>query len=232
MIKMVQRRGIALFDVDGPLRGGNIAHWPEYLAQEGLFSIVALEKVRADVIALHSKRTTYKEFAKNILNHMAQGVKGQSAKKVKAATRKFVMQPNLMKLHPHAVELVNRMNQRGISVAVTAQPHEFAEALMQILPFHMAFGTELEVVGGKYSGQVKRNLSIEKGTILKELKRHPQYWRGISYGFGDRVTDANMLRETTKPIALNPDEKMRKYAKRKKWGIAKGSNILSRIRKR
>jgi phosphoserine phosphatase len=67
---------------------------------------------------------------------------------------------------------------------------------------------------------------------VKELKQHKQYWKGISYAFGDRVTDGEMLREVKKPIALNPDERMKRYAKRKGWGIAKGTQILRRIRKR
>ena len=215
-------KGISLFDVDGPLRAGGIALWPDFLNKQGLFSNSSVERVNQDLTDFKKGKIDYHKFAIEIINHMAQGLKGHDPEKIKAASIKFATDPKMMQLHPYAVELIDRMNKRGITIAITGQPQELAEAFMHVLPFHMSIGTEFEVINGKYTGKVKRNMAIDKGFVLKELKKHPNYWRGHKYGFGDRITDQDMLKGTTKPIALNPDQHMETYSRKKGWIVAHG----------
>lgn len=163
---------------------------------------------------------------------MAKGIKGRPVARVKKASEQFVKRPELLQLHPYALNLVERMNEKGITVAITGQPQELAEALLKVLPFHMSIGTEFEVKNGHYTGKVKRNMALSKGKFLRELRKHTQYWRGISYGFADRVTDKELLESTRKPIALNPDKRMKRMAKRKGWKIANGKKVLHIIRRR
>lgn len=56
----MKRRGIAIFDVDGPVRAGGIASWPEFLLQKGLFSQSAAKKCQRDLQKLKKGEITYK----------------------------------------------------------------------------------------------------------------------------------------------------------------------------
>lgn len=249
---MNQRRGLTIFDVDGPLRSASIIAWPEFLFKKGLLPKKAVELSRKDFQEYKSKKTSFSTFARNLTDHVAQGLKGKSVKAVRTATEKFVKIQVSRELHPYTRELVERMNQRGPTIAITGQPQEFADALMKILPFYMAIGTQYEVKNGKYTGKTKRYLSLEKEAIVRELKRHPNIWKfkppgterktrwfapdrrernRESVSFGDMVTDARFMRHTKKPIALNPDKKMENLARKKGWPIVHGKQVLRRIRR-
>jgi len=224
------RRFVTLFDVDGPLRTAS-ASLAKFLLGKGLFTEHAYKKCVQDVELSKAKKITYRQITDRISNHWAEGLKGQNPVMVRKVLEEFVQTPELMNAHTYARELVERMNQRGATIAITGQPQELAEAFMKVLPFSMAFGSEFEVKNGRYTGRRKTNMALAKKAVVRELKKHPNIWGKMSYGFGDRTTDKEMLELVRKPIALNPDKKMERLAKRKGWPIVHGKQILRRIRK-
>ncbi|MBP7927687.1 HAD-IB family hydrolase [Patescibacteria group bacterium] len=81
-----------------------------------------------------------------------------------------------------------------------------------------AFGTELEVVAGLYTGAVTKVLTVEeKIEICYTLKRGKDL-RG-TYFYNDHIADLKLLDLVEFPIVVNPNLAMRKIALARGWEI-------------
>ena len=85
-------------------------------------------------------------------------------------------------------------------------------------------GTDLEEVGGEFTGKVKGIPSFKEGKVdrlnllLKQKKLTFEDFEQIFF-YSDSQNDLPLLRAVSNPVAANPDEVLKKEAVKNKWPI-------------
>ena len=73
--------------------------------------------------------------------------------------------------------------------------------------------------------------NAKKNTLLEFSKKHNIDLKK-SFAFGDSGTDAEFLYAVGKPVALNPNRKLRKIALKNKWTIlTKRDDVVGAVRR-
>jgi len=120
---------LLFFDLDGTLRGGNLAEWFGFLKSHGLIKDATWRRMLTEDRLLRSKRQNIRQFSTNIMNLYAGALKGVPITAVEHLATDFVQQPDLLKMHEFAEPLVNLMNDHCITTLVTGQPIELSRAI-------------------------------------------------------------------------------------------------------
>ena len=81
------------------------------------------------------------------------------------------------------------------------------------------FGTDAEIISGSYTGKVlgHPNFSEEKVRRIKSWIEDKSF-EGI-YAYSDSIHDLALLEFSNFPTAVNPDKKLLKIAKQRRWKI-------------
>ena len=79
----------------------------------------------------------------------------------------------------------------------------------------------LEIRNGKYTGRVKGILPYGMGKleVLRELKDKYGFDRNQSYLYANIFSDRYVMNAVERPVAVNPDSKLRAYAGKLNWNI-------------
>ena len=128
-------------------------------------------------------------------------------------------------VHPtvfkEAIERIDMHHKQGQPVyAVSATMREIVEPLAELLGLEGAVASEMEVVDGKFTGNIVRHCYGQgKADRLVEFAAE----RGIdltrSSAYSDSISDEHFLRAVGRPYAVNPDKELRKIAEAEGWGI-------------
>jgi HAD superfamily hydrolase (TIGR01490 family) len=131
--------------------------------------------------------------------------------------------PKLLdKVRPEALNLVERHRQAGrATYIVSAAPVELVDPLAHALGMTGGIGTRSEVVDGAYTGNLVGPFCYGEGKVeaITELAR----WEGLDldqcYAYSDSASDLPMLQAVGHPVAVNPDAKLDRIARREGWPI-------------
>jgi len=132
------------------------------------------------------------------------------------------MEPILRPLvYAEPLQLVAQHRARGEPVyIVSATLQEIVQAIADDLGFDGALGTVCEVVDGEYTGNAVRALHAEnKATCIRELAESHGYDLARCSAYSDSHTDLPFLEAVGRPIAVNPDRKLRQIATRRGWPV-------------
>ncbi|MCL1801102.1 MAG: HAD-IB family hydrolase, partial [Promicromonosporaceae bacterium] len=104
---------------------------------------------------------------------------------------------------------------------VTASPVEIAELIARRLGATGALGTVAETVDGVYTGRLIGDLmhGQEKADAIIALAAVENIDLDASYAYSDSLNDLPMMRLVGHPCAINPDLRLRAYAKKAGWPI-------------
>ncbi len=102
----------------------------------------------------------------------------------------------------------------------------YVELVAQKLDLDYVFATELEYLDKGFN--LEKDLlfitgKTKKETILKKFPQEMQVDWQASYAYADSYFDSDVLEMTGNPHAVNPDERLRKYALEKNWPIIEES---------
>ena len=90
------------------------------------------------------------------------------------------------------------------------------------LGFENIVATEVEVIGGVYSGKVKGMPALGEGKLSKVkewmLNNNFDDFKNVTF-YSDSMNDFPLLLAANKPIAVNPDNKLREECKKRSWEI-------------
>jgi phosphoserine phosphatase len=104
---------------------------------------------------------------------------------------------------------------------VSAAPQEIVGPLAQSLGMAGGIGTRGEVADGIYTGQLAGPFCYGTGKVeaIEELSR----WDGLDltqcYAYSDSASDLPMLHAVGHPVAVNPDKRLEREARRNGWPI-------------
>lgn len=215
--------GAAFFDVDNTLlRGASIYH----LAR-GLYARRFVTS--RDIARFAWQQGTYRVLGREDVGHMAQArqaalsfVRGHHAHELRSLGEAIFDEIIARKIWPGTQQLAQGHLDAGQQVwLVTATPVEVAEVIARRLGLTGALGTVSETVDGVYTGRlVGEPLHGQaKADAVRALAVREGIDLARSSAYSDSANDIPMLDLVGNPCAVNPDGKLRAYARAHGWRV-------------
>ena len=138
------------------------------------------------------------------------------------------MEPVLKPLvYRDPLRLVERHRTRGEPVyIVSATLQEIVDELARELGFHGAIGSTCEIADGAYTGRVLRPChGAGKAAAVRELAERDGLDLAASTAYSDSHTDLAFLEVVGKPVAVNPDRRLRRIARERGWPALEFSEL-------
>jgi HAD superfamily hydrolase (TIGR01490 family) len=212
----------AFFDVDNTvMRGASIFHLARGLYERDFFSL-------RDILGFAWQQVSFLARGEN-LEHVDQiqakalgFVAGHSVAELRAVGEEVFDEIMADKIWPGTKALAHMHLESGQRVwLVTASPVEVAEVIAHRLGLTGALGTVSEHVGGVYTGRLVG--SLLHGPAKVEAVRALAEREGLDLercsAYSDSANDIPLLSLVGNPCAINPDGKLRSYAKAHGWRV-------------
>ncbi len=124
-------------------------------------------------------------------------------------------------VYEEAVALIAEHKKAGRDVIViSSSGTEVVEPIGARLGVDLALGTQMEVVDGRYTGEILFYAYGEgKAEAMRVLAVDRGYDLAASHAYTDSATDLPMLELVGHPFAVNPDAELRKVAVERDWPI-------------
>ncbi|WP_159611951.1 HAD family phosphatase [Glutamicibacter sp. JC586] len=104
---------------------------------------------------------------------------------------------------------------------VTATPLEVANVISDRLGLSGALGTVVESRDGLYTGALASPIlhAAEKAQAVRSLAKARGISLSRSWAYSDSYNDVPLLEAVGHPVCINPDARLRAYAKRRGWQV-------------
>lgn len=214
-------KSAAFFDLDKTILGLNSAlAFTKSFYDEGLIdrSEVARSAYRQFVFSLGSADAAQTEKMRQYLSGL---VKGWDVEQLQAIVAQSIDAKVMPSVHAEALELISKHKQSGHDVVViSASGDEIVQPISKLLEADYAIGTELEIVDGRYTGEMKFYAYGEaKAVAIRESAQKHGYDLSQCYAYSDSITDLPMLEAVGLPHAVNPDAELKQIAMARGWPI-------------
>lgn len=126
------------------------------------------------------------------------------------------------RVRPESRKLVAMHHEAGRDTwIVSASPHNIVEPLAASLGMTGAIGTEGEVIGGRFTGQLGGPFIYGPGKAqaIEKLASDQGYDLDRSYAYSDSISDLPMMELVGHPVAVNPDSELAAIARERGWPI-------------
>jgi HAD superfamily hydrolase (TIGR01490 family) len=125
-------------------------------------------------------------------------------------------------IFPQSIKLIKTYIKQGCEVVLTSSSiFEIVDELKKYLFLKFTISTKLEIIDGKYTGRVLGKIPYgeNKVTAVKNFLNNNGFVLEKSYAYADHYSDLPLLDTVTNPVVINPDRRLRKIAKERKWNI-------------
>lgn len=155
---------------------------------------------------------------RQFLSSMVKGWEVAQVSQIVGETLHQLIEPTV---YAEAVALIEEHKQAGRDVViVSASGAEVAEPIAAMLGADHVIATRMEVVDGRYTGDVAFYAFGEnKATAIRELAEEKGYDLAESYAYSDSITDAPMLDLVGHGHVVNPDRTLRRIAADHGWEV-------------
>ena len=152
------------------------------------------------------------------LSALCAGWPVDQVKAIVAETLDEIVEPTI---YEEAVHLIERHRDEGREVIIiSSSGTEVVEPIGERLGVDLAIGTQLEVVDGKYTGEILFYAYGEgKATAMRDLAAARGFDLAECYAYTDSHTDLPMLELVGHPVAVNPDAELRRVAFERGWPV-------------
>lgn len=212
--------GIALFDLDNTLLGGDSDYlWGCFLAEQGV--------VDRDLYEQQNRRfyDQYKvgeldihEFLRFQLRPLAE----HDMAMLNRWRERFLEEKIAPIVLPKAQALIEEHRRRGdLPVIITATNRFITGPIARLFGVEELLATEPEVIDSRYTGGIIGTPCFQEGKVKRLagwLEDHAQTL-GQSWFYSDSHNDLPLLEQVTHPVAVDPDEILRRHAGEQGWPI-------------
>src|SRR3954452_18154706 len=212
----------AFFDVDNTiLRGASIFYFARELYRRDFFTVQDLARMgwmQARFKALGEKM----EHVQLIRERALSFVEGHSVAEITAIGEHVYDEVIADKVSPRTPALPQRHLDAGQRVwLVTATPIEMADTIAGRLGLSGALGTVAENVDGVYTGRLVGEPlhGAAKADAVAALAEHEDLDLSRCSAYSDSANDIPLLELVGRPCAINPDARLRAYAKAHGWRV-------------
>jgi HAD superfamily hydrolase (TIGR01490 family) len=155
-------------------------------------------------------------------------LRGASAERVRTAAEDgmrildgFSVEDMRRLVYDEPLHLLARHQERGErAYIVSATLQEIVEHIAADLGFDGAIGSTCEIVDGVYTGRSLRAAHGRgKALAVRELAAAEDIDLVASTAYSDSYSDVPLLEAVGHPVAVNPDRKLRRIARRRGWPV-------------
>ena len=211
---MTTSKTCAIFDLDGTLiRTSSEQVFLSYLLSHGEIPI-------PNLLAWVSNFLKVKSLPEAKSNKIY--LRGLAQERLHEIARRCFVDTLRPSIAPHISDLIQAHRADGRTVILMS-----GSLSLLVQPFHEHFQTdlmvahELEAVDGKLTGKRVglHPFAENKAKLAQQLATEHGFDLSRSYAYGNHHTDAHKLELFGHPVAVNPDQKLRRIAIEKGWQI-------------
>ena len=211
---------LAIFDLDNTLLSIDSDHaWGEFLVEQGAVDPVAYREANERFLADYNAGTLdMAAFLEMALKPLAENTPEQLA----AWHQQFMaskIEPHIL---PKAEELLARHRTKGDTLLIITATNRFITGpIAERLGVDNLIAVEPEVVDGRYTGRVDGVPSYREGKVIRLqawLEAQDITMDGAWF-YSDSHNDLPLLEKVDHPVAVDPDDTLRKVAEERHWRI-------------
>ncbi|EEH64533.1 HAD hydrolase, family IB [Gleimia coleocanis DSM 15436] len=149
-----------------------------------------------------------------------------------ASLRKVANKASITQMYPRcfeeALDEIAYHQAAGHAVVIaSASPAPLVEPLARLLGADFVLATQIEVVDGKLTGQVKEyNHGTEKAAAARQLAAAQGWDLKDCWAYSDSISDLPLFESVGHPIPVNPDRPLRQIATERDWQVHRYSRTV------
>lgn len=211
---------LAIFDLDNTLLNGDSDHaWGEFLCEKGVVSSEFYRRSN-DYFYQQYKAGTLDiyEFLEFALKPLADN-EPQTLKALHQEFMELKVAPMMLK---KAVTLLQKHRDQGDHLLIITATNRFVTGpIAALLGVDDTLATEPEQIDGRYTGKVAGTPCFQDGKVerLNEWLTTTQHSLENSYFYSDSINDKPLLDLVTNPVAVDPDDRLKRAAEESGWPI-------------
>lgn len=211
---------IAIFDLDNTLLAGDSDYlWGRFLVEKGAVDGPYYERENERFYQL------YKEGELDIhefLRFSLAPLRNHPKHKLVAWRNEFLQTRIDPLISEQARQLVDKHRQAGDTLMIITATNAFVtRPIADRFGIDILIATEPETLDGQYTGGVAGEPSYREGKVLRLeawLTEHEADLQG-SWFYSDSLNDLPLLERVDNPVAVDPDETLRRAALQRQWPI-------------
>ncbi|MFZ2014258.1 MAG: HAD-IB family hydrolase, partial [Nocardioides sp.] len=213
----------AFFDVDNTMmQGASIFHFARGLHRREFFTT-------KEILSAAWKQAYFRIVGVEDPEHVAKArasalsfIAGHQVEELQSLSEEIFEEAMAQRIWPGTRALAQLHIEEGQRVwLVTAAPIEIARVIARRLGLTGALGTVAEHENGVYTGRLVGDMlhGPAKGEAIKALAAREGLDLERCSAYSDSFNDLTMLSMVGHPVAINPDARLRAYAKQQGWRI-------------
>jgi len=220
---------LVLFDIDKTIYNGYvISPLAECQLDKGIINNSCLNKIQEDFKLYKSGKVDYETTIANLLDHWAEGLKGQNYQDILKETISFFRGAG-NKFYGFARPVIKMFKSTHDVYFITGEPKFVGEATALIFSIKGLISSKLEVENLKFTGRVEKYLARrnEKLSAIQCLVK--KYKIDGSFAFGDSEADIQMLNLVQNAICINATDGLKKHAQKHNWHVATPGSVTNLV---
>ena len=211
---------LAVFDLEGTVMGTNVVDtylWLRLAASpraEWAQRIGNLARAVPGIVA--TERRDRGEFLRQFYRRYADAPADELCDLANEAFHRFI----LPRCFPTAIRRIREHRSAGHTVVFITGALEFTVAPLEPLADVIACA-RMRIVDGRFTGELEEVplAGDARATYLRGLAASRDADLSASYAYGDSLSDLPMLESVGHPVAVNPDARLRRVARDRRWAV-------------
>lgn len=211
---------LVIFDIDGTLlKGQSQKLLLNYVFKNKLIGFLTYLKIYLWFILY---KAGIEKNPKKIMEYAYFFIQGKTEADVELIIKDFFNTTLKKYIFNEAVDVINSHKLNGRKIILLSNVVEIlVREIANSLDIKDYIGTKLEVIDGKFTGKILDEIVYGKEKIMhldNFIKNNDLSLSG-SWSYGDHISDLCVLEKTEHPFAVNPDNDLRREAKKNNWPI-------------
>jgi HAD superfamily hydrolase (TIGR01490 family) len=215
------KRNLAIFDLDNTILNGDSDYsWINFLIEKRLVDKDEYErKNKYFYDQYYQGKLNYDEWAEFALTT----IKGKKPEEIEDILSKFLSEIIEPMINIYALKLLHdHTHNNDIMLLASATNSVIVEPIAKRLGFKNIVSTEVEIIDEIYTGKVLGIPALSEGKLIKVkewmLQNRIESFDNTSF-YSDSINDLPLLAVVSKPVAVNPDDMLRKECRKRSWEI-------------
>jgi HAD superfamily hydrolase (TIGR01490 family) len=209
----------AFFDMDRTLLAVNSGTlWLKHLWRRGELTLPQVLQALVWLLQYHLALVDIAE----VTSRMGATLVGASEEELRARCDRWFREEVAKFVTPAGVVAVERHRQQGHVLAILSGSSPYASGpLAQLLDVPHVLCTRPEVVAGKFTGRMVEPVAYGHGkvTLAERFAATHGVDLDASWFYSDSYSDLPMLARVGHPVAVNPDPRLARHARRAGWPV-------------